>query len=227
MDILTTLLYPLIFIFKVFLELFKSLTGGYGIAIILLSVFVSALSYPLSRYGQKVESGIKRLHDEMDPRVNQVKQKYKGEKQFLEIEKIYKEYNYHPIYAVKSVAGFAMQLPFLISCLLLLIDYPPLAGESFLFLDDLGKPDELITVGGFSINILPVFMALITVYETTIKPEMTSSSRFKFYFITLVIFLLIYALPSAVVLYWTTSTLISLLFTIRRATRMENVTHEV
>ena len=216
MDFVVTILYPIISLLEIVLELFKSITGSYGLAIILLSLFVSVITYPLSLYGQKVEVKVKNLHDEMDPRIKKIKEDFKGEKQFNEIEKVYKEYNYHPIYSVKSVAGFALQLPFLISCLLLLIDYTPLVGENFLFLTDISKPDSLISINSFSINVLPLLMASITLVETSIKPEMTSAGRNKFYFVTFGILILIYTLPSAVVLYWMTSNIISLLQTLRR-----------
>jgi len=216
MELLETLLFPLIYVLEVFLEFFNSYTGSYGIAIILLSVFVAILTYPLAIYGQRLEVRDKKLHEVMAPKILHAKQNFKGEQQFNEIEKIYKEHNYHPIKSVKSAAGFVLQLPFLLSCLLLLWDYPPMAGQDFLFLDDLSQPDELFFVAGIGVNIMPLVMTAITLWETSIKPEMTPEGRINFTIITLVILALIYTLPSAVVLYWTTSNVISLARTVAR-----------
>jgi len=216
MEFLETILFPLIYVLEVVLEVFQGLTGSYGIAIILLSVFVAIITYPLAIHALKIELRDKQLHQAMAPKLQYAKTNFKGERQFNEIEKIYKEHNYHPIKAVKSAAGFALQLPFLLSCMLLLWSFQPLAGQSFLFLTDLSQPDGIFSVGASTINILPLVMAAITLCETAIKPEMTPTGRVKFSFITVVILALIYTLPSAVVLYWTTSNTISLVRTLIR-----------
>ena len=217
MELLETILFPLIYVLELALEIFQGLTGSYGIAIILLSVFVAIVTYPLSIHAQKIELRDKHLHQAMEPKLQYAKTNFKGERQFNEIEKIYKEHNYHPIKSVKSAAGFALQLPFLLSCLLLLWNFQPLAGQSFLFLTDLSQPDGTFSVGANAINILPLVMVAITLCETAIKPELALMGRVRFSMITLVILALIYTLPSAVVLYWTTSNTISLVRTFIRS----------
>lgn len=222
MEYLETILFPLIYVLGAVLEVFQDFTGSYGIAIILLSVFVSVITYPLAIHAQKIELRDKQLHEAMAPKLQYAKTNFKGERQFNEIEKIYAEYSYHPIKSVKSVAGFALQLPFLLSCLFLLWKFPPLVGQSFLFLADLSQPDGVFSVGAIGINILPLVMVSVTLCETAIKPELTLGGRAKFSIITLVILALIYSLPSAVVLYWTTSNTISLIRTfIRRSMRSD------
>jgi YidC/Oxa1 family membrane protein insertase len=224
---LETLLFPLIYLLETALEIFRSLTGNYGAAITSLSMFVAAVSYPLSRYSQRVELREKLLQETMAPKIRDAKRNFKGERQFNEIEKIYQAHNYHPIKSLKSVAGIAFQLPFLIASLLLLMDYRPLAGEHFLFLNDLSKPDAFFLLGGVSVNVLPILMASITVCETAIKPEMTPDGRIKFYFITFGLLLLVYALPSAVVLYWTTNNTISLTRSLVRVRQMSSASRNL
>jgi len=216
MGFLETILFPLIYVLGFVLKVFHGVTGSYGISIILLSVFVAIITYPLATHAQKIESRDKQRHQAMAPKILYARTNFKGERRFNEIEKIYKEHNYHPIQSVKSAAGFVLQLPFLLSCLLLLWNFQPLAGQSFLFLADLSQPDGIIVVGATAINILPLAMVAITLCETAIKPELTLMGRVKFSIITLVILALIYAMPSAVVLYWTTSNTISFVRTLMR-----------
>ena len=222
MEILETILSPLIYVLEVVLEFFQGLSGSYGLAIILLSVFVAIITYPLAIRAQKIELKDKLQHQAMAPKLHYAKSNFKGERQFNEIEKIYKKHNYHPIKSVKSAAGFVLQLPFLLSCLFLLWDYQPLAGRSFLFLADLSQPDGIFLVGSTAINILPLVMVAITLCETAIKPELTLMGRVKFSIITMVILAMIYSLPSGVVLYWTSTNTISLARTfLRRLVRSD------
>lgn len=216
METLESIFYPLIYILRLILELGYYLSGNYGVAIILLSMLVAIITYPLTTYAQKIEIKDKLLQDAMAPDLKRVKSDFKGEEQFNAIEKIYKEHGYHPIKSLKSISGLAFQLPFLLSCLVLLFSYPGLVGEKFLFVNDLSQQDSVFFINEITINILPLIMICVTFYETKIKPEMTSPARIKFYAITVVIFFLIYPLPAAIVLYWTSSNVISLLRTMWR-----------
>ncbi len=210
MAFLETPLSPLIFLFRLILEAGHGMTGSYGVAIVLLNVVVAMATYPLYRYTRSLEESEKGRYTGMAEKVAGVKAALKGEAQFNAIEKIYQEYNYHPIKSLKSVAGFGIQLPFLLSGLLLLTHYPPLEGQGFLFLADLGKPDGLLIVSGYTLNLMPFLMSGISFFEAAVKKGMTQPERMKFYFISGGIFFLIYAFPSAVVLYWTCSNVISL-----------------
>ena len=98
----------------------------------------------------------------------------------------------------------------MLAALLLLIDYPPLAGESFWIIADIAKPDALLSLNGMTVNLLPLLMAAVTLAETSIKPEMTREGRIKFALVTAAILFLVYPLPAALVLYWMTCNLISL-----------------
>jgi YidC/Oxa1 family membrane protein insertase len=213
---LETILSPLIFVLALVLGTLQDFTGSYGIAIILLSAFVAIVTYPLSVQAQRIELRDKQLHQQMASKLQYAKANFKGEQQFNEIEKSYIEHNYHPIKSVKSATGFAFQLPFLLSSLLLLWGFQPLAGQSFLFLADLSQPDAFLSLGASAINVLPLIMVAITLCETAIKPELTVAGRIKFSFITLTILVLIYTLPSAVVLFWTSNSTISLARTLIR-----------
>lgn len=210
MSFLKGFLFPLIWLLGAALALFHDLSGSYGVAILLLSLSVFLVTMPLACWARKIELRDKEIHAAMAPRLADVKSRFKGEQRFLETEKIYKEFGYHPVHSIKSSAGIAVQLPFLIASLLLLVDYPFPAQTGFLFVPDLSQADGLLTVAGVQINLLPLLMMAVTLIETVIKPEMGKAAKTRFFLITMAIVVLIYNLPAAVVLYWISNNLLSL-----------------
>lgn len=207
-------LFPIIYAMKVLLEFFYSMTGSYGIAIVFLSIAVSLLTLPISRYGKSIQNREEALQKLMHPAIKAAKQESKGEEQFMRIEEIYKMYNYHPIHSLKSAAGQIIQIPILLAALFLLLEYDPLAGEGFFFVADLGLPDALITLGAgkeaIKINLLPFLMSGISLIEVFLAKDSSANMKLRQTTLSLVLFALVYSLPSAVLLYWTSSNIISL-----------------
>ena len=212
---LELILYPIILVMKWVLELGHILFSSYGLAIIFLSIVVSIATYPLSIWATRVQEKDTLLRKAMQPKIDEAKAKYKGEERFLEIEKIYKEHGYHPLHSMRSVVGIAPQIPFLLSSLLLLWHYPPLVNTPFLILPDLSRPDGLIpaltVLSTGPINLLPLVMTALSVIESFVRTDMDSAARIKIWIVYLVLLVLVYTLPSAVLLYWTCSNLLSLL----------------
>lgn len=217
MAILKTILFPIIEVMKFILEAGYGIFQSYGMAIIILSIVITIATLPVSKYAVKLQKAENALQKKLVPRVREAKSVYKGEEQFLAIEKIYKEFNYHPINSIRSVAGLALQIPFLLSALLLLLSYAPLDGASFGIIGDLGKPDALISLPATIplvpsyINILPIIMVALSITESFVSPDITAESMPKANIVAGVLFLLVYALPVAVVFYWTCNNFWSLL----------------
>ena len=218
--------YPIIFSMKLVLELGYSIFSSYGLAIVFLSIVVSILTYPISAWASRIQARNNELANRMAPKIAAAKSEFRGEKQFLEIEKIYMEHNYHPIHAMKSVLGIAPQIPFLLSALFLLWSYPALQQQPFLFLNDLSQPDALLKLPEGSkyqtINVLPLAMVAIAFFDSLFKADMNVSAKIKSNVINLVLFVLVYPLPSAVLLYWTSNNAISAIITVVKSTRRFN-----
>jgi YidC/Oxa1 family membrane protein insertase len=194
---------PIIWVMTQVLEMAHGLTGSYGLAIIVLSFVVSLALTPLALISRRGEQREKALHDAMKPGIEEAKARYKGEQRFNAIEKVYKAHNYHPIMALRSLSGLALQLPFLVAALLLLVDYPALQGAGFLVLPDLSEPDRLVRLGEFALNVLPLLMVAISLLDAWANPLMGREAAARFAILAIGLFILVYALPSGVVLYWT------------------------
>ncbi|NNC36546.1 MAG: hypothetical protein HKO02_03745 [Hyphomonadaceae bacterium] len=210
-DFLSMILSPIVWAMGKILELFIQLTGSPGISVILLALFFTTILIPIQKYGRRVEERVrvkmKNVNDELAP----YKGKLKGEALFNQTEQIYKKHAYHPIHSVGLGMSFVVLLPILISAILLLGSHPQLQGQSFLIVSDLSKPDSLLS----PINILPVFMTGITLVEAFIRFKDDKPVLYRFIFIAVVLFALVYNLASALVIYWTTNVSLSLLLTLK------------
>lgn len=215
-------LFPLIFVMRIILEFGYDLLGNYGLAIIFLSIIVSITMVPLSRIAQQIQHKEVSLQLNMQPELIAAQETYLGEARFNEIEKIYAKYNYHPIKSIRSVLGLLVKIPFLLSALIMLWNFQPFQGISFLIIADLGQPDGLIELPSSlpsyfnAIHILPIVMTLISFAEVTITPADTLANRRQVMIISVLILVLVYPFPSAIVLYWTCSNLFSFMATVLR-----------
>ena len=72
MEYLETILFPLIYVLQKLLEYGFYISGSYGLSIILLSIVVSVVTYPLSIYATKVEQQDKLLHESMAEKLEHV-----------------------------------------------------------------------------------------------------------------------------------------------------------
>lgn len=215
MQYIELMLFPIIYVMSVLLSFFHTVSGSYGIAIVLLSVVMSFAIVPIARYGKRIQDEEEELQEGMQPEIKAVKKEFKGEEQFLRIEAIYKRHNYHPIHSLKSMAGLLPQIPFLLAALFFLWDHPPLSGQSFLLVRDLGLPDAMIAFSSGDdtsrINLLPFLMSGISLMEVFMAKGSGAGTKLRLAIVSLVLLVLVYQLPSAVLVYWTSNNIISLL----------------
>jgi YidC/Oxa1 family membrane protein insertase len=109
------------------LEFFRKLTGSYGIAIILLTIVVRLLLYPLS---QKQMASMARMQ-KLQPRMKMLQEKYAGNKEKLneEMMRLYKENNVNPM---AGCLPLLVQLPIMIVLFQVLMHYEVAANAAFL-----------------------------------------------------------------------------------------------
>ncbi|WP_295813311.1 membrane protein insertase YidC [uncultured Nitratireductor sp.] len=212
MDIVATILWPIIVAMEFVLDGFHAVSGSYGIAIILLSAVVRVVTSPISRIGRRQAQRERLVQARMQPELAEARAQYTGRERFERIETIYAEHSYHPIQSMASLLPLVVQVPFLLAALLLLVDHPELVGARFLFISDLSKPDALLQLSfvGTAINILPLLLTAVALLESFIDPNATRSSRNRFMIVAIVLLVLIYTLPAAVCLYWLASNVWSL-----------------
>ncbi len=143
------------------MELFYALTRSWAASIILLTIALRAMMYPLNAWS--IRSSLKM--QAIAPKVKAVQEKYKKDprKAQMEVMTLYKESGINPI---SGCIPMLLQMPFLIGMFYLLKSSFPLRGAPFIpgWIDDLAAPDILFSWGqplwffGNEFHLLPVLM---------------------------------------------------------------------
>ncbi|HHQ14563.1 MAG TPA: hypothetical protein ENK16_06005, partial [Chromatiales bacterium] len=97
------------------LESLHALVGNEGIAIMLLSLSVKILMYPLTRIADRWQQEVNRTQARLQPALTEIKAKYKGEEAHNRVLAVYREHGVHPLFTLKSLAGFLIQIPVFIA----------------------------------------------------------------------------------------------------------------
>lgn len=207
MKVIEIIFSPIVGLMELILNFYIFLFSSTGIAILLLSFTFALVLIPVQRMARRIEQRIGAKIKIVDREVSAQKGNLKGEQLFLLTEKIYSQHGYHPIQSVGLGASFFVMLPVLLSAILLFTSSDILIDTSFLFIDDLSKPDGLIG----PINLLPLIMSSITVFDARLRFKDDKKSQYRFLVIAIVLLVIVYNLASGLVLYWTGSNLISLI----------------
>ncbi|MEN2998353.1 MAG: YidC/Oxa1 family membrane protein insertase [Brevinematia bacterium] len=208
------ILKPVYDLLKFLVNFFFSITGSWGVAVILISVAVKLLLEPLSI---KAAVSMKRLQL-IAPKIKEIQEKYKSDpkKMNAEIAELYRIYGANP---ASGCLPLLLQIPIFIALYNVLSGFIELKGQGILWIKDLTKPDTVLYIKeleGFfilpaSINLLPIIMTGVSLLQTYITSSKTQSQQTLMMWLLPIIFMFIFwNLPSALVLYWTIQTLLGL-----------------
>lgn len=195
------LCYPLVWI----LNFFNSLIPNYGIAIILLTILVRIIFWPLTH---KSTVGMRRMQ-EIQPLMKEIQAKYKDNPQRLQQEtwQLYREHKVNPL---SSCLPMLVQIPVFIALFTVLRSAVELRYAPFLWISDLSEPEALFAswfpFGG--LNILPLLMAGLTMLQSAFTPTSGDNKQQQMMMIMMPLMMLFmfYNFPSALSLYWALST---------------------
>jgi YidC/Oxa1 family membrane protein insertase len=185
---------------------------NHAFAILGISILVSLLCLPLYAKAEYIQEKERLIQKKMSGRIKSIKKHFRGDEQYMILSMYYRENHYHPIMALRSSLSLLIQIPFFIAAYHFLSHYEAIKGESFLFIRDLGAPDGLLRLGPASINILPVLMTLINIASASIYTKgFTLKEKIQLYAMALIFFVLLYSSPAALVFYWTSNNIFSLI----------------
>lgn len=182
------------------------LTGNWGVAIILLTFVVRMLFWPLT---QKGAENMKRM-SELSPQMKELKEKHKNNPQKLnaEMSAFYKANKVNPM---AGCLPMLVQVPVFISLYGVLRVAVELRFAEFLWVKDLSEQEALFFIAGFPVNILPLTMGATMVLQQRLTPSNMDEQQKKIMMMMPIVFLFIcYNMPAGLLLYWTTSNLISI-----------------
>ena len=200
------------------LNFFYSLVGNFGIAIILLTVFIKLLLFPLAYKGFK---GMNRLKD-LQPEITRLKELYGDDNTRLQkaMLEIYKKEKVNPM---SGCFPILLQMPVFFALYKVLyvtieMRHAPFYG----WIKDLSAPDptNIFTLFGvipwdpptfLYIGIWPIIMALTLYLQQKLNPQPTDPVQAKVMKLFPLIFLFMFAsFPSGLVLYWSWSNILSI-----------------
>jgi len=208
MSVFEYILSPFIFIIKNIFLFSYSLTGDYGLSIIILSFIISLLLLPVFILIEKAKKRDDIIKNKMQPLIDEIKRVYKGQERYYYIKTINRQHNYSSLKALIPILSLLLQIPFFIAAYQFLENFEPLKNVSFLFIKDLSSPDGLF---GF-INILPILMTIVNLLTAYFYTRNGNTSERKQMVIVAGAFLvLLFSLPSGLVLYWTMNNVFSFL----------------
>jgi len=196
--------------------------GSMGWSIVLLSLVVKVLMTPLTKTADRLQASVNETAALLQPQIAAIKRNFKGEEAHNRILAVYKEYGVHPLYTLKSLAGFLIQIPVFIAAFDMLGDNFALHAASFLWIADLSRPDQWLALpvtlpffGGY-LNLLPCLMTALTLLtswlqkDDALTPELIRQQRVRLSWMAGAFFLLFYTFPAGMVLYWTTNNVLAL-----------------
>lgn len=205
------LIYPLELLIEILFVLSYKAFDNIGFSIIAISVLVSLLTLPLYRSAEAVQQREREKRKMIQPGIDRIKAAFRGDEQYLMLSVLYRQNNYHPLFALRSSVALIIQVPFFIAAYHFLSNLPLLADESFLFIRDLSQQDQLLTIGRFSINVLPILMTLINILAGMLYSKgFPLRDKIQLYGMAGIFLLLLYRSPAALAFYWTLNNLFSL-----------------
>jgi YidC/Oxa1 family membrane protein insertase len=181
------------------LEHIHNIVGNWGWSIILLTILIKFVFFPLSAASYKSMARMK----EVQPRLMAMKEQYKGEPQKLNqaMMEMYRKEKINPLGGCLPVL---IQIPVFISLYWVLLSSVEMRGAPWvLWIHDLSVPDPYY--------ILPVIMAVSMFVQTKLNPTPPDPVQAKVMLYMPIIFsIMFFFFPAGLVLYWVVNNLLSI-----------------
>ncbi|HZW35936.1 MAG: membrane protein insertase YidC [Deltaproteobacteria bacterium] len=186
-------------------------TRNYGIDIIILTILIKVLFFPLT---QKSMVSMKKMQD-LQPILAKLREKYKDDTQRLNQEtmNLYKTYKINPL---SGCLPMLLQIPVFIALYKgLLVTIELRHAPFFLWINDLSAPEHLwdIPVAGYTIPIrlLPLLMGISMFVQQKMTPAAGDPNQQKIMLLMPVIFtFMFWGFPTGLVIYWLANNVLSI-----------------
>jgi YidC/Oxa1 family membrane protein insertase len=191
------------------MNLLHSVLRNYAAAIVLLTIIIKAVLWPLQN---KANASMRRM-SALSPKMQELREKYKDDPQRMnqEVMKLYKDYGVNP---VGGCWPMMIQIPIFFGLFSMLGQAVELRNAKFLWVRDLSQPDTVahLPVLGWPVNILPICMALTNVLLMRMTPKTGDTTQQRIImFMPLIFLFFCYNFAAALALYYTTLNLLTVL----------------
>ena len=200
----------------VVLNWFYSFTHNYGIAIIVLTIIIKIIFWPLTHKSYTSMQKMKKIQ----PKIAQIREKFKDDREKLnqELMQVYKTYKVNPM---GGCLPMALQIPVFFALYRMLNSAVELRHQPFmLWIHDLTAPDRLNI--GFSVNlpfigelngipVLTILMGVTMFIQQKMTPTSGDPRQEKIMLIMPIMFTFFFInFPAGLVLYWFVNNILSI-----------------
>ena len=207
-------------ILKWMLNMLYKIIPNYGVGIILLTLIIKLLLWPLSRKSAAATAKMSTLQ----PKQKELQEKYKDNPQKLnqEMAALYKQEGASPL---GGCLPMLLQFPILIAMYGLLNKHFELRGAMFIpgWIPDLSVPETIFTLGfnlpllGNEIHLLPILYTVSMIFSMKISQLQSGGAGqgkamqfFMTYGMSILFFFILYSAPSGLLLYWMTQNFLTM-----------------
>lgn len=184
-----------------------ALIGSYGVSIIILTLLVRLIFYPITARGN---ASMKKMQA-VQPKLKELREKYKDNPQLMNTKMM-------ELYRTEGINPFGGCLPILLQIPVFFALYSTFNGavelrqSSFLWCYNLAAPDTVAYIFSIPINPLVLIMTALMILQQHLTPMSMDPAQKKMMMIMPVVMLfLFYNLPSGLTLYWTVSNIFSII----------------
>lgn len=208
-------------ILKWALNLLYKIIPNYGVGIILLTIIIKVLLWPLTKKSTSSTAKMSALQ----PQLKAIQEKYKDNPQKMnqETAALYKETGVSPL---GGCLPMLLQFPILIAMYGLLNKHFELRGAMFIpgWIPDLSVPETIATLGfnlpllGNEIHLLPILYTVSMIFSMKYTQNSQNQSNgqgkgmmwFFTYGMPILFFFILYSAPSGLLLYWSVQNMLSM-----------------
>jgi YidC/Oxa1 family membrane protein insertase len=194
------------------LEAFYRVIPNYGVAIIILTIVVKLLLFPLTKRSHESMAKMQ----EFQPKIQELREKYGNDQQKLnqEMTKLYQANGINPL---GGCLPLVLQIPFFIAMFGLFNTSFDLRGATFIpgWITDLSAPESIWNFGGYQIpllgwtdlRLLPILFVgtqILTTFFTQAPQTQGSGNQqaLMMYGLPIIFFFVLYNMPSGLLVYW-------------------------
>jgi YidC/Oxa1 family membrane protein insertase len=213
------ILAPLEALLKWFLVIFYKIIPNYGVAIILLTLLVRLLMFPLTKKGSDATLRMQSF----SPKIKEIQEKHKDNPQKMnaEMSALYKKEGYNPL---SGCLPMLIQMPIFFAMYNLFNTHFDLRGAMFIpgWIPDLSLPESIWNFAPFRVPILGwsnlralpfIYVASQLLYgKVTQTPDQQGNAQMKMmlYLMPVMFFFILYDVPSGLLVYWIMSNVLTL-----------------
>ncbi len=193
--------------------LHHTMSISYGWAIIVITVIIKVLFWPLTQASTR---SMKRMQA-LQPQMNALKEKYKDDPTKMN-KKLMEFMRDNKVSPLGGCLPMVLQMPVFFGFFTMIRSAIELRGAHFLWVADLSKPDTLFTIPGFNFpfNLLPLLMGGTMFWQahlTPPSPGMDPAQQKMMKYMPLMFLVFLYNYSAALALYWTVQNLLTILQT--------------